>query len=130
MNESITYEPLGVIGNISAWNYPFFVGSNVFIPALLAGNAVLYKPSEFASLTGRHIHRLLVKAGVPEDVFQLLLGGKDVGEALLEQDINGIFFTGSYKTGQYIATKVAPKLIPVGLELGGKILAMSPRMSM
>ena len=52
MDERITHEPLGVIANISAWNYPYFVGSNVFVPALIAGNAVLYKPSEFATLTG------------------------------------------------------------------------------
>ena len=52
VEEKISYEPIGVVGNISAWNYPYFVGSNVFVPALLTGNAVLYKPSEFASLTG------------------------------------------------------------------------------
>src|SRR6476619_2301699 len=52
MAERITHEPLGVVANISAWNYPYFVGSNVFVPALIAGNAVLYKPSEFATLTG------------------------------------------------------------------------------
>jgi acyl-CoA reductase-like NAD-dependent aldehyde dehydrogenase len=54
--------------NISAWNYPWFVGSNVFVPALLAGNTVLYKPSEFASLTGAEIARLLYEAGIPQDV--------------------------------------------------------------
>src|SRR5688572_6505548 len=57
--ETVTHEPLGVIANISAWNYPYFVGSNVFIPALLAGNTVLYKPSEFATQTGLSIARLL-----------------------------------------------------------------------
>ena len=55
LEERISHEPLGVIANISAWNYPYFVGGNVFVPALLAGNAVLYKPSEFATLTGMHI---------------------------------------------------------------------------
>ena len=65
MRERITHEPLGVVANISAWNYPYFVGCNVFVPALLAGNAVLYKPSEFATLTGLHIARLLHEAGVP-----------------------------------------------------------------
>jgi acyl-CoA reductase-like NAD-dependent aldehyde dehydrogenase len=72
MSEIIKYEPLGVVCNISAWNYPYLVGTNVFIPALLAGNAVLYKPSEYATLTGQHIERLLNEAGVPADVFQLL----------------------------------------------------------
>ena len=55
MREQISHEPLGVIANISAWNYPYFVGGNVFVPALLTGNAVLYKPSEFATLTGIEI---------------------------------------------------------------------------
>ncbi len=54
------------IANISAWNYPYFVGSNVFVPALIAGNAVLYKPSEFATLTGLHIAEMLHEAGVPD----------------------------------------------------------------
>ena len=74
LNERITHEPLGVIANISAWNYPYFVGSNVFIPALIAGNAVLYKPSEFATLTGLHIARLLHDAGVPQEVFAPVIG--------------------------------------------------------
>ena len=62
LEEKISYEPLGVICNISAWNYPYLVGVNVFIPALLAGNAVMYKPSEYATLTGLQIEKLL-KAG-------------------------------------------------------------------
>ncbi|HMO61817.1 MAG TPA: aldehyde dehydrogenase family protein [Ferruginibacter sp.] len=118
--EKITYEPLGVIANISAWNYPYLVGVNVFIPALLGGNAVLYKPSEYSTLTGMHIHRLLYEAGLPENCFQLLTGGAAVGEHLLQLPMDGYFFTGSYKTGQYIAQKVAPKLVPCQLELGGK----------
>ena len=65
LEERITHEPLGVIANISAWNYPYFVGGNVFVPALVAGNAVLYKPSEFATLTGLHIAEMLHEAGVP-----------------------------------------------------------------
>lgn len=118
--EKITYEPLGVIGNISAWNYPYLVGVNVIIPALIGGNAVFYKPSEFTLLTGQHIQRLLYLAGIPENVFQLAVGAAAVGELLLELPLNGYFFTGSYKTGQYIASRVAPKLVPCQLELGGK----------
>ena len=68
MHEQISHVPLGVVANISAWNYPYFVGCNVIVPALLAGNAVLYKPSEYATLTGLHIARLLHAAGVPQDV--------------------------------------------------------------
>jgi acyl-CoA reductase-like NAD-dependent aldehyde dehydrogenase len=118
--EKVTYEPLGVIANISAWNYPILVGVNVFIPALIGGNAVLYKPSEFSTLTGINLVRLLHEAGIPKDVMQLIIGGKDAGEALLNLPLNGYFFTGSYATGKYIAERVASKLVPMGLELGGK----------
>jgi acyl-CoA reductase-like NAD-dependent aldehyde dehydrogenase len=61
LQEKISYEPLGVVCNISAWNYPWLVGVNVFVPALLAGNAVMYKPSEYSTLTGLEIERLLKK---------------------------------------------------------------------
>ena len=74
IEERITHEPLGVVANISAWNYPYFVGSNVFVPALVAGNAVLYKPSEYATLTGLRIAELLHAAGVPDDVFVPVIG--------------------------------------------------------
>jgi acyl-CoA reductase-like NAD-dependent aldehyde dehydrogenase len=118
--EKIVYEPLGVVCNISAWNYPYLVGTNVFVPALLAGNAVLYKPSEFSSLTGLEIERFLKQAGVPDDAFQIAIGGGEVGKALLELSFDGYYFTGSYKTGQYIYEKIAPKMVPCQLELGGK----------
>ncbi len=120
MREEIEHVPLGVIANISAWNYPYFVGSNVFVPALIAGNSVLYKPSEFATLSGLEIDRLLHLAGVPQDVFQVLVGGGAVGAALVEQPIDAVFFTGSYATGARIARAVAPRMIKLQLELGGK----------
>ena len=120
LDERITHEPLGVIANISAWNYPYFVGSNVFVPALVAGNAVLYKPSEFATLTGRHIADLMHAAGVPDDVFVPVIGGGATGAALLRQPVDGVFFTGSYATGAKIAASAAKRMIKVQLELGGK----------
>jgi len=120
LKEIIKYEPLGVVCNISAWNYPYLVGVNVFIPALLSGNAVMYKPSEYATLTGLQIEKLLKQAGVPEQVFQVAVGAKETGAALLEMDFNGYFFTGSNQTGKYIYEKVAPKMVPCQLELGGK----------
>jgi acyl-CoA reductase-like NAD-dependent aldehyde dehydrogenase len=120
MQERIEHVPLGVVANISAWNYPWFVGCNVILPALLTGNAVLYKPSEFATLTGLEIERLLHEAGVPRDVFQAVVGGGAVGAALLEQKIDGLFFTGSYATGARIAQAVGPRFVKLQLELGGK----------
>ena len=120
LDERISHEPLGVVANISAWNYPYFVGSNVFVPALVAGNSVLYKPSEFATLTGRHIADLLHAAGVPDDVFIPVIGGGATGAALLRQPVDGVFFTGSYATGAKIAAAAGRRMIKVQLELGGK----------
>ncbi|MEO8057530.1 MAG: aldehyde dehydrogenase family protein [Burkholderiales bacterium] len=118
--EVIGLDPLGVVANISAWNYPYFVGGNVFVPALLTGNAVLYKPSEHSTLTGLHIARLLHDAGVPADVFVTLVGRGEVGAALLAQDVDGVYFTGSHATGARIAAVVGPRFIKLQLELGGK----------
>ena len=120
LEERISHEPLGVIANISAWNYPYFVGANVFVPALVAGNAVLYKPSEYATLTGMHISDMLKDAGVPDDVFVPVIGDGATGAALLRQPVDGVFFTGSYATGQKIATRAGRRMVKVQLELGGK----------
>ena len=120
MKERISYEPLGVIANISAWNYPYLIGVNVFIPALIGGNTVLYKPSEYATLTGLAIQELFHKAGIPTNVFAAVIGGVNAGQALLDLPLDGYFFTGSNKTGAYIYQEVAKKMVPCQLELGGK----------
>ena len=118
--EYIKYEPLGVVANISAWNFPYNVGYNVFLYALVAGNSVLYKPSEFATLTGKQFETYLHLAGIPKDVFQCVIGDGSLGEHILEANVNGYFFTGSHKTGLHIYKTVASKMVPVQLELGGK----------
>jgi len=120
MTERIDHDPLGVVANVSAWNYPYFVGGNVFVPALLTGNSVLYKPSEFATLTGLHVERLLHAAGIPEDVFVVVVGAGDVGAALLAQPVDGVFFTGSVATGTKIAAQMGARMVRLQLELGGK----------
>lgn len=120
LREVVAREPLGVVANVSAWNYPYFVGSNVFVPALLAGNAVLYKPSEISTLTGLAIAEALREAGVPGDVFQPVVGAGDVGAALLHAPIDAVFFTGSYATGQRIAAVAGARMLKAQLELGGK----------
>jgi acyl-CoA reductase-like NAD-dependent aldehyde dehydrogenase len=120
LDEVIRQEPLGVVANVSAWNYPWFVGTNVFIPALLTGNTVLYKPSEHATLTGQRIGELMLEAGVPADAFVTVVGGGEVGAAVVDQPVDGVFFTGSYATGRRIAERVAPRMIRLQLELGGK----------
>lgn len=80
----------------------------------------MYKPSEYATLTGIEIEKMLKKAGVPDDVFHIAIGAKETGAALLEMGFDGYFFTGSYKTGKFIYEKVAAKMVPCQLELGGK----------
>ena len=120
LEERIVYEALGIVCNISAWNYPYLVGVNVFVPALLAGNAVMYKPSEYATLTGLEIEKLLKRAGVHQDVFHVTIGAGETGELLLDLPFDGYFFTGSFKTGKYIYEKVARKMVPCQCELGGK----------
>lgn len=120
LREVLAREPLGVVACVSAWNYPYFVGGNVYLPALLTGNTVLYKPSELATLSGLRVEDLWREAGLPEGVFQTVVGSGEAGRALLEQPVDGAFFTGSYGTGQRIATQLAPRLVPLQLELGGK----------
>ncbi len=120
LEEKISYEPLGTICNISAWNYPYLVGVNVFVPALLAGNGVMYKPSEYASLSGLEIEKLLKQAGVHANIFHTAIGGGDVGGQLLQLPFDGFYFTGSYKTGKHVYEQVSSKMVPCQCELGGK----------
>jgi acyl-CoA reductase-like NAD-dependent aldehyde dehydrogenase len=120
LEEIVAHEPLGVVANVSAWNYPYFVGSNVFVPALLTGNTVLYKPSELTSLSGLAMVSLLHEAGVPRDAVQAVIGGGSTGGALVAADVDGVFFTGSFATGRRIAEATAGRMIKVQLELGGK----------
>lgn len=119
--ERVVYEPLGVVANISAWNYPYFVSANVFGAALATGNSVLFKPSEFASLSGLAMAALLYEAGIPEDAFVVTMGGGATGAAVAAlEGLGGVFFTGSNRTGVAVARLAAPNLVKVQLELGGK----------
>ena len=122
VDEEIVFEPLGVVANISAWNYPYFVGSNVWAPALVAGNAVIYKPSEYCAHTGLLVENLWKEAGLPKDLFTTTKSvSKETGRRLVdEEDLDMVCFTGSAKTGQIIAEKCGPRMIKTQLELGGK----------
>jgi acyl-CoA reductase-like NAD-dependent aldehyde dehydrogenase len=120
LEERVAYEPLGVVANISAWNYPYFVGSNVFVPALLTGNAVLYKPSELASLTGQAIAELMRDVGMPQGVFTPVFGAGAVAAQLLTHPLGGVYFTGSHATGRKVAEAAGRGLMRMQLELGGK----------
>jgi acyl-CoA reductase-like NAD-dependent aldehyde dehydrogenase/uncharacterized protein YceH (UPF0502 family) len=120
VEERVTHDPVGLVAHISAWNYPYFVGLSSIVPALLTGNAVLYKPSEHATLTGLRIVDLMHRAGVPVDVIQTIVGRGGVGATLVASDIDMVCFTGSYETGRRVARAAADGLLRVQLELGGK----------
>ena len=114
------YRPLGVVGVITPWNGPFALSVNPTVQALLAGNAVLLKPSEVAPRSGDWAARIFHEAGVPEDVMQVLHGDGETGAALVSAGVQKISFTGSVATGKKIALACAEQLIPCTLELGGK----------
>jgi len=113
-------EPYGVIGIISPWNYPFSIPATETLVALVAGNAVVLKPSELTPLVAMELASLLHAAGVPEDVFQVVVGEGAAGAALIHSPIDKLVFTGSVATGKRIAVAAAERLLPVVLELGGK----------
>src|SRR5712664_389195 len=117
---SLTYEPLGVIGIISSWNYPLAIPLSQIIPAVVAGNAVICKSSDFTPHCGALIEKLFVDAGFPKDLVTVIQGSGEVGQALIEADPDKILFTGSVATGRRVAEACAKRLIPTVLELGGK----------
>jgi len=116
----IVREPYGVIGIISPWNYPFSIPATQSLAALIAGNAVVLKPSELTPLSSLELAALLADAGLPSDVFQVVVGDGTTGSALVESAIDKLVFTGSAATGKRIAQSAATRLLPVVLELGGK----------
>ena len=120
LREVVVPEALGTVLHLSAWNYPWFVAVNSVVPALLTGNAVLYKPSEHAILSGLALVGLLHEAGVPRAVVAAAVGAGATGQALLDQPVQGVFFTGSHATGLKVAEAAARRLARVQLELGGK----------
>jgi acyl-CoA reductase-like NAD-dependent aldehyde dehydrogenase len=112
--------PLGVVGVIAPWNYPLTLGLGDAVPALMAGNTVVLKPSEITPLTTKLVVECLVReAGLPEDVLLVATGRGDTGAALVDH-VDMIMFTGSTSTGRKVAARAAERLIPVSLELGGK----------
>ena len=116
----VYYEPLGVMGIISSWNYPLAIPFSQIIAAVAAGNAVLCKTSDFTPECGAQIEKLFRDAGFPTDLVTMLQGGGEVGQALIEARPDKVFFTGSVYTGKHVAEACARNLIPTVLELGGK----------
>ena len=116
----IQYWPLGVVAIISPWNYPFLLPMGEIVMALIAGNSVVFKPSEVTPLIGLKIQELFEEAGFPDGVMQTIVGDGSLGAALIQNKPAKIFFTGSVATGKKIMAAAAEHLIPVNLELGGK----------
>ncbi|MEZ8340859.1 aldehyde dehydrogenase family protein [Vibrio cyclitrophicus] len=115
----LQYRPLGVVGVISPWNYPVMMANNLIVPALVAGNSVILKPSEETPLIAEAFFGELQKH-LPEGVLTILHGDRETGEALVEGDIQMIAFTGSKATGQDIMRRAASKVKRLVMELGGK----------
>ena len=116
----IVYRPLGVVGIISPWNFPWAIPLGEVVMALMAGNSVVLKPSELTPLTGLKIADVFRRAGLREGVLQVLTGEGRTGAALVEAGVDKVMFTGSVATGKRVAESAARKLTPVVLELGGK----------
>ncbi|MBI2181455.1 MAG: aldehyde dehydrogenase family protein [Deltaproteobacteria bacterium] len=113
------YSPRGVVGIISPWNFPLTLTLGEAIPALMAGNAVVIKPSELTPLSALFGAELVARAGFPKNLFQVVVGYGETGEALIDH-ADMIAFTGSVDTGKRVMRRAAERLIPVSLELGGK----------
>ncbi len=116
-------DPRGVVALITPWNYPVAIPLRTLVPALLAGNAVIFKPSEITPRSGALVASLF-EGLLPEGVLQIAQGGGDVGAALAQADVDLVVFTGSVATGKKIAVTCAERLIPCSLELGGKDAAI------
>jgi acyl-CoA reductase-like NAD-dependent aldehyde dehydrogenase len=116
----LEFEPQGVVAIIFPWNFPFAIPMTELIPALVAGNAVLLKPSELTPATGALVGEVIGHAGFPRGLVQILQGSGGIGAAIIDAGPAKVFFTGSVATGRRIAETCASKLIPSVLELGGK----------
>jgi succinate-semialdehyde dehydrogenase/glutarate-semialdehyde dehydrogenase len=116
----LVFRPLGVVGIISPWNFPLATPTDEVVMALMAGNAVVLKPSELTPLIALKVAELFKRAGLPINLLQVITGDGSTGAALIDAGVNKIMFTGSVATGKRVAEAAAKHLTPVVLELGGK----------
>jgi acyl-CoA reductase-like NAD-dependent aldehyde dehydrogenase len=116
----LVYKPLGVVGIISPWNFPWATPLDEVVMALMAGNAVVLKPSELTPLCALKIGEIFKQARFPEGLVEIVTGDGSTGAALVEAGVDKVMFTGSVATGKKVAEAAAKHLIPVVLELGGK----------
>jgi succinate-semialdehyde dehydrogenase/glutarate-semialdehyde dehydrogenase len=119
-SSTIVFKPLGVVGIISPWNFPLATPADEIVMALMAGNAVVLKPSELTPLIALKIGDIFSRAGLPKGLLEILTGDGSTGAALIDAHVDKIMFTGSVATGKRVAEAAAKYLTPVVLELGGK----------
>jgi acyl-CoA reductase-like NAD-dependent aldehyde dehydrogenase len=119
-SSKIVYHPLGVVGIIPAWNYPFSIPLGEACMGLMAGNTVVIKPSELTPMVGLKVGEIFEKAGFPQDAVQIISGAGETGASLVEATPDKIMFTGSVATGKKIAAAAAKNLTSCVFELGGK----------
>jgi acyl-CoA reductase-like NAD-dependent aldehyde dehydrogenase len=117
-------EPLGVVGILSAWNYPFLLAMDPVVTALAAGNGAVLKPSEHSPFTGAIIQELAESAGLPEDLVLVVQGEGATGEALVDARPDHLYLVGGTETGRAVLARASKHLLPVSLELGGKDAAL------
>jgi acyl-CoA reductase-like NAD-dependent aldehyde dehydrogenase len=116
----ITFQPVGVIGSIMPWNFPYWQGLRFAAPSLMIGNTIILKPASTTMQCGIEIEKTFDKAGVPEGVFQTVVGDSSIAETLIDSDgINAISFTGSVPVGAKVAQRATSQLKKTVLELGG-----------
>jgi acyl-CoA reductase-like NAD-dependent aldehyde dehydrogenase len=116
----VVYEPVGVVGIIAPWNYPFSIPAVDALAALVAGNGVVIKPSELTPACAHKLQAMLIEAGLPAGLLQVVDGFGDTGAALISSGVDKIIFTGSVPTGRRVAAACAERLVPCILDLGGK----------
>ena len=117
--DTIHRRPHGLVGLIGTWNYPVFLNAVPHLQAIVAGNGVLWKPSELTPRTAETIHDLLTRAGVPADLVTMLPATRDAGPRLADADVDFVHFTGSDAVGRQLAARLGERLVPSVLELSG-----------
>ena len=115
----IKFQPIGVIGSIMPWNFPYWQALRFAAPSLMVGNTIVLKPASATMQCGIEIERIFRKAGVPEGVFKTLVGDSSIAESLIDSDVNAVTFTGSVPVGAKVAQRATSQLKKTVLELGG-----------
>ena len=115
----LTFEPLGVIGSIMPWNFPYWQALRFAAPCLMGGNVIVMKPSSITLQSGIEIEKAFTESGVPDGIFQTLIGSVDTANHLIDSDVNAVTFTGSTNAGAKVAQRAAMNLKKCVLELGG-----------